>query len=304
MNKSREVTQSPSLALVGCRRCGLVFSYPQPTAAELEAYYGEPDGWESRMQTSDGAEERTSAQKLAEKHQRYSRELELLSPHLPGRDSARRTLDFGCGIGAWLDVLQDNGWETWGIEPGPQQRELAGRRHRMLDGPPSEPTFDLVVINHVLEHLRDPLAIMRSLATATLPGGRVFVSVPDLGRLGQHGKWSYVKSERHICSYTASSMQALLGLAGFRFVAHFDGSEWDAIAEAERWRLKMLAERTGEVLEPSGDPLEEAVSAMRAYAVEAERFAREKRARKAEERRARARPRESVLSAVRERFRR
>jgi 2-polyprenyl-3-methyl-5-hydroxy-6-metoxy-1,4-benzoquinol methylase len=277
-NTTRVVTSHERLGLFGCARCGLVFTHPQPTEAELRAYYGMADGWESRVGQSRKLDtEGELRRKLTIKRDRYERERVLLAPHV--RSKPGRVLDFGCGLGGWLDVLQDDGWETWGIEPGPQQRRIAGERHHMIDAPPEDETFDLIVINHVVEHLRDPGPTMRALAAAAVPGGQLFVSVPDLGRLGEHGKWRYVKSEHHICSYTAAAMTSLLGLAGFRVVAHFDTPEWDALAENERWRLKLLAEKTGEVVEPSGEPLTEAIHALEAYARNAERFAEQPRSR-------------------------
>jgi SAM-dependent methyltransferase len=283
-NTRKEVVPAPNLALLGCERCGLVHSHPLPTAAQLEAYYGTTEGWEARMRPeADVDAEAERAGKLAVKHQRYARERDLLAPCLPAAGEQRRVLDFGCGLGAWLDVLQDDGWETWGIEPGPQQREIAARRHRMVDQAPAEPTFELIVVNHVFEHLPDPLAVMRRLAAAAVPAGKIFVSVPDLGRLGEHGKWNYVKGERHICSYTASSLSSLLGLAGFRVVEHLANPEWDALAEAERWRLKILAERVVDPIDPSGAPLQEALEALTRYAERHEEFEVEKRERKRRE---------------------
>lgn len=273
-NKRHAVTSWNRLALLGCERCGLVFSHPLPTEAELNEFYSAPDGWESRLGDDDTSVDQQAelARKLGVKHERYSRARDMLAEYLTPRDRPRRALDFGCGLGAWLDVLQDDGWLTTGIEPGPQQREIAGRRHCMMATPPPEETFDLVVVNHVFEHLRDPMAVMRAIAACTVEGGRIFVSVPDLGRLPDHGKWGYVKNERHICSYTVDALESLLGLAGFRLLAHLDTPEWDALGESERWHLKVLAEKTGQVVHPAGEPLRAALDALRAYEPEAQRL--------------------------------
>jgi SAM-dependent methyltransferase len=277
-NDRRSITNWDQLALLGCNRCGLVFSHPLPTEAELDAYYSQPDGWESRTEGDPDTEQLADLdRKLESKHARYARVRDLLAEHLPPGDGPLRALDFGCGLGSWLDVLQDDGWRTAGIEPGPLQHEFAGRRHLMLDAPPTEPTFDLVIVNHVLEHLRDPLSAVRSLAACTLEGGHIFVSVPDLGRLPTHNRWKYVKSEHHICSYTVEALRSLLGLAGFRVIAHFDTPEWDALGAAEPLRLRVLGERTGQVVEPTGEPLGLAIEALRGYEAEAARLRAEAR---------------------------
>jgi SAM-dependent methyltransferase len=264
-NKARRTSPRPYLALVGCERCGLVRTHPLPTEADLGRYYGGAQGWEAR-DGGDGADSGPELdEKLERKRAKYARERDLLAPWLPST-GPRRAFDFGAGVGSWLDVLQEDGWETWGLEPGPGQREIAGRRHRMVEELPGGERFDLVVANHVVEHLRDPRTVLRSLAALTAPGGQLFVSVPDLGRLAEHGKLKYVTSDVHICSYTFSAMSSLLGLAGFRVLAHFDGREWDELAPLERARLKVLAESTGEPVEPQGEPLTAAIEALRAHA--------------------------------------
>lgn len=264
-NKARRTTDEDELALLGCERCGFAYSHPRPTDAQLEAYYSGSDGWEAREGGDDFAAGAALQDKLAVKREKYARERDLLAPLLPPAGTPRRTLDFGAGQGAWLDVLADDGWETWGIEPGPAQRELAARRHRMVDELPAGEHFDLVVVNHVLEHLRDPLAVLRALAGALTPEGRLFVSVPDLGRLGEHGRLKYVASDVHISSFTFEGMRSLLGLAGLRVVAHLGGEEWDELHPSERARLKVLAERGGPAEAPPPRPLDVAIAALRLH---------------------------------------
>jgi SAM-dependent methyltransferase len=264
-NRVRRLVRAPWLGLSGCERCGVVVSHPLPSERELEAYYGRPDGWEARGARRDDRAEQLE-RKLAVKRERYARERDLLAPHLPRAGTPRRTLDFGCGLGGWLDVLQDDGWETWGLEPGQEAATVAGRRHRMVEAVPVDERFDLVVINHVIEHLRDPLAVVASLSRATVPGGRLFVSVPDLSRLPEHLNFKYVvASEPHLCAYTRSALASLLGLAGFRVLATLATPEWDAVGPGEVRRLKLIAEKGNRELQPSGAPLEEAIAALGAY---------------------------------------
>ncbi len=268
------------LALMGCATCGIVFTHPLPTEGQLEAFYASGEGWEERISGDHPSRDAG----LAKKQKRHDRQLALLASHLDG-SAGRRSLDFGCGQGAWLDALQAAGWETTGIEPGPGQRRIAGRRHRMIDALPAEPEFDLIVSNHVFEHLRDPMGTIRTLAGALRPGGHVLLSVPDLSRLPAHQDLTYVRGEVHIFSYTHAGMASLLGLGGLEVVARLDTPEWDAVMPSEHKRLRVLARKTGQVRRPEGRPLDEAVESLRAYgrAEEPRRLAarREKESRRA-----------------------
>jgi len=257
-----------ALALLGCERCGLVFSTPTPTQAELDAYYGgsEGEGWDGRIEV----EPERMAERLERKRASNELDYALLAANAELPERPRRALDFGCGIGGWLDVLAADGWETAGIEPGARAAAAVEERHRLLEQIPAEPSFELVVVQHTLEHLDDPLAMLRKLGAATVPGGLVYVSVPNLPRLPEHGDFDYIASDKHISSFTHDSLRALLALAGFELVAHSNDPSWREPVERPQ-RVKRLAavgrRAQGEAPLPEA-PLECALAALRGYAAQ------------------------------------
>ena len=263
-----------NLALVGCERCGIVFSHPLPSDADLSAYYLSDRGWQRRISLDQARIDRT----LEAKRAVYARHLTTLERFLGDRGRGPwRAFDFGCGLGAWLDVLKDRGWETCGLEPGERARSVAAQRHPILKAIPEEAQFDLVIVNHVLEHLRDPLVVTQALAGATRPGGHIYVSVPDFGRLPKHRDFGYVKGEQHIFSYTSSSLRSLFALATFDMVAHSNESIWHGSPDQtdrastpipeglSAARLQAVGVWTGRKLELPPDPLAEALASMRGY---------------------------------------
>jgi hypothetical protein len=130
-----------SLVLAGCERCGLAYTVPRPTEEQLEVYYGTPDGWEARKERVERPEDQQRSKierTLENKRARRGAEFDRLCEQLPALERPGVALDFGCGLGGFLDVLQDRGWQTWGIEPGPRQREIAAERHRIVEEPPAE----------------------------------------------------------------------------------------------------------------------------------------------------------------------
>lgn len=276
-HNKRRLTRYHRLALHGCEDCGLVSVHPLPTPADTEAFYRDPGGWQGRLPV-----EAKVAAALAKRRRVHERHLELLARHAGGSGSGRprpRALDFGCGIGGWLDALQDAGWETFGIEPGPRSAAIAGRRHRLLAEVPLDPDLDLVVVHHVLEHLVDPGPTIRRLLAALAPGGVVWISVPNLERLGEHLDFNYVWSDKHVCAFTPDCLRSLLAAGQTEVVAHSDEPGFgDPDARVDR--LVCIGRRREDAVARPPQPLEAAVRALRAYGDAA--FAREQAAARAD----------------------
>ena len=71
-------------------------------------------------------------------------------------------------------------------------------------------SFTAVTAHYVLEHVTDPVAVMRKLRGLLAPGGRLLVSVPDV--LSNPGDLIVVD---HLSHFTCNSMARALTMAGF-----------------------------------------------------------------------------------------
>jgi SAM-dependent methyltransferase len=108
---------------------------------------------------------------------------------LPDRPAV---LDVGClGLGLYelcRRIRRDasvSGCDIITDQPIPEDMAF---RHCDLDAAPRLPfpddSFDLVVASHLLEHLRDPVAVYGEMARVCKPGGRIYVEVPS-----DHATW-------------------------------------------------------------------------------------------------------------------
>jgi SAM-dependent methyltransferase len=96
-----------------------------------------------------------------------------------------RLLDVGCGTG-WLAEHFPN-WS--GIDGSPDAVELGRAKGRAIQlGDVDQPLpfddeqFDGVVLKDLLEHVADPVAVVREARRVLVPGGTVFASSPDAQR--------------------------------------------------------------------------------------------------------------------------
>lgn len=144
----------------------------------------------------------------------------------PGK--AMRVLDVGCGNGAWLEMARDAGWQVGGVEPDPVSREQARTRgfdvRGAIDDWLTEPgSFDYVTMSHVIEHVHDPLALLRDSLALLRTGGGLFVDTPNVDALGHsiYGRhWRGLEPPRHLVLFNRDSLSKAVSDAGFRNIRY------------------------------------------------------------------------------------
>lgn len=246
--------------LTGCHDCGLLFVNPLPRREDLERQYSPEGAWAETRKVR--AQQPAQAPAV-----RDSRDvvLDALAAHAPvyAPPPAARVLDFGCGPGKFLDRLQDAGWETYAIEPS---TTAPFERHQKLEHPPQDGSFDLVLLNHVLEHVTNPLEILQQLARSLRPGGVLFVGVPAVDTLPQHRDFKYcVDGRHHLLCYSRTCLRGLLARAGLAMTATLEGPELDAVTKGQPLRLRLVATRGADAPAVPSSPLMPALNALAQY---------------------------------------
>jgi 2-polyprenyl-3-methyl-5-hydroxy-6-metoxy-1,4-benzoquinol methylase/glycosyltransferase involved in cell wall biosynthesis len=205
----RRLRRYAQAGLVRCLACGLIFSSRRPSDRELAAWYA-----------AYPVEERVSPVTAA-------RLQEIAASFDPYRRLGT-LLDVGAGSGHLLEAANRAGWSAHAIEYGPRQRErLAALGHRvhppLLEaGELEDGSFDVVVMQEVLEHVRDPAAELREVARVLRPGGLVYVTCPNFDSFSRRALgpgWTVVEYPEHLNYFTASTLRALMGRHGFQEVS-------------------------------------------------------------------------------------
>jgi 2-polyprenyl-3-methyl-5-hydroxy-6-metoxy-1,4-benzoquinol methylase len=143
--------------------------------------------------------------------------------------TGRRLYEVGCGVGILLDEARNRGYEVSGIEYSPGAARTAQERFGIVveEGSFSPPDasaaraggYDIVVVNHVLEHVDDPVAMLKGAATLLRPGGVLVVGVPDAADLWTRlsvwfGYYNVLAPEQHLWHFRQLSLDRLHRLAG------------------------------------------------------------------------------------------
>jgi SAM-dependent methyltransferase len=151
----------------------------------------------------------------------------------------RNVLDVGCGIGLNGQVARGRGARVVGIELHEAARRIAATRlDEVLSVDLEHPLalrealghrrFDLILCGDVLEHLRDPLAVLMRLLEHLDEEGRVVVSLPNIASWTMRlellgGRFDYEPSgildRTHLRFFTRASAEALLRDAGLELLS-------------------------------------------------------------------------------------
>jgi 2-polyprenyl-3-methyl-5-hydroxy-6-metoxy-1,4-benzoquinol methylase len=93
--------------------------------------------------------------------------------------------DVGCGSGAFLIHAKQRGWTCFGTEARPEAaEEMAQHDIKVFIGnldnaEISGVQFDLIHMNHVLEHVSDPVVVLASIRELLSDDGLAMVEVPN-----------------------------------------------------------------------------------------------------------------------------
>lgn len=133
-------------------------------------------------------------------------------------------LDVGCGGGAFLAGARDLGWRVVGVEPDPRAVEVATgvrgldvRLGTLEEQRFESDRFDAVTSSHVIEHVHDPLGLLRECARVTKPGGRIVVVTPNIQSLGRRWlgtSWIGLQPPRHLHLFSCATLRRLAVRAG------------------------------------------------------------------------------------------
>lgn len=216
--KARDrVSNLPGLfTIVRCLECDLERTDPRPTADTIIYYYPESYG---PYKLGDCATVGSSKLKLFfQKFFSYSnRKMPVATPG--------RMLEIGCASGAYLKRAQDKGWVVEGIEFSPQAAHMAQKNGFRVhvgsveSAPQPEIPYDLVVGWMVLEHVHEPVKVLKRLKEWVSSSGYLILSVPDRENIARKvfkSECYDIQVPTHLYHFNVKSLKATLASSGWK----------------------------------------------------------------------------------------
>src|SRR5580692_3381840 len=139
-----------------------------------------------------------------------------------------RLLDVGCGSGEWMLAMRQRGWEVEGCDfdenavKAAKQNGLKVKCGSLEEQNYPDNSFDAVTLNHVIEHVPDPVGILSECVRILKHGGKLVLVTPNSSSLGHRvfkASWRGLEPPRHLHLFSMQSMHRAVAMAGFQSVS-------------------------------------------------------------------------------------
>ena len=193
------------ISLHGCSACGFLFSNPRQTDEQIEKIFSVVN----ELGIPKWRQAHNPPQRMSE---RAGRIFKLISDCSSPPLSSRDVLDYGGRQGFNLVPFVDAGNHCFVLDY--VDVELARGVQLLgcnLSDIEPDRTFDLILLCHVLEHVREPLQMLEDLSRHLKPDGLLYVEVP----LGAHAEWDHLSEPMtHVNFFSEESLYKALHMAG------------------------------------------------------------------------------------------
>jgi 2-polyprenyl-3-methyl-5-hydroxy-6-metoxy-1,4-benzoquinol methylase len=235
-----------------CSKCGFTWLNPRPSKEDIPQYYPSYYTRESSFFPSDNKnyikklrnrirsmiieyslgpgtklpkKNRVLSSLLSRIHTYYYSNIYKKRP-IPPLHQKGRLLDIGCGNGHFLYIMKKTGWSTFGVEIDPESSRIARELYKLSifngyleDAHYQDHSFDAITITHVIEHLHDPISLLKESHRILCPGGRIYITTPNLESLGHRTSkknWFALEPPRHLHLWTPRTLRKTLEMADFK----------------------------------------------------------------------------------------
>lgn len=156
---------------------------------------------------------------------RNERKLQSLLDRLELFRQTNRLLDVGCSAAFFLKLARDRKWDVHGVEVSDfgvkfsrEQLNVPVFQGFLQDAHFPDATFDAAFSSHVIEHVRDPLSLLREMKRVLRPGGALVTVLPTQFASPSYrffGKWTGEGPPRHVSYFTKRLFETSLNNLGF-----------------------------------------------------------------------------------------
>ena len=191
----------------------LVYTHPQPSENILPKYYESED----YISHTDGKRSLFEKAYHFVKNIALKNKLQLINDL---QEQKGTLLDIGAGIGEFLSVAKENGWNCFGVEPSEKAKAIALKKGVTFADTTlqlEDHSFDVITMWHVLEHVPNIENQIKELKRLLKPNGTIIIAVPNFNSFDakQYGVfWAAYDVPRHLWHFSKTAIKLLFQKQG------------------------------------------------------------------------------------------
>lgn len=219
-----------------CKVCGGIFPRVFPSASTLGDAYGD------YYTSASGHRSSLLSQIVNVLRRDYNRRGVYNTP--------RTLLDYGCGSGKFLDFIHEKNAaiQLYGYDQFPPNDYKSDSFEYLTEHDlfKMRGKFDYITLGHVVEHLRDPVNVVKSLVDLLAPGGMIWISTPNAesSLIDEFGPWARdVDFPRHRFIFSETSLAQLFKFSDIDYQI-FQGPKINHFLNARSCLANVWGEKT------------------------------------------------------------
>jgi SAM-dependent methyltransferase len=167
---------------------------------------------------------------------------------LGAKRCAGRYFELGVGKGALYGKFLQSGWQCTGVEPGAWGCKFSGI-YADIDAVPPSTAADVVVALDVLEHVADPVNMLKKIHRLAAPAARLYCAMPNrqsARAIVCRSRWRMLRPLGHVNYWSRDSVLRAFSGAGFAI---------DELRKSDLWEprpIRSLRDAAGAALEHLG----------------------------------------------------
>ena len=234
---SKKTRDSKKHKIIRCLKCDHIQLFPVPTLNDEKKFYDE--NLQDKNINDVGSIKRARRKMMPDNTRRY----QFMKKIIPKKS---RVLEIGSGHGFFLEIMKTNGFDIIGYDISKEKRKYS---KKITDVPvydininekiPADNKFDIVVLFHTLEHITDPITLLKNIKKLLKPKGKILIEVPNSDdfhlKLNKFYKEFYWE-RAHIHYFNPNKLKYVIHKSGFKNI-RIVGVQRYGIENFFHWKL-------------------------------------------------------------------
>ncbi len=193
-----------------CATCGTMKTFPPKNSAAFDPQESHTSVYEKDVR-------------------KFEKLFQPIASKIKSYKPAGRILDVGCATGILLSLLKKEGYDITGIEPNRKEYLKANKRlgSTVINATINIYTrkhrkkFDVIIYNHVLEHIRDVGGELALAKRILKPGGIIVIGLPNTDNIIfslRKKYWEFLMPTQHFWHFGKKQIRQLLQKNGFKII--------------------------------------------------------------------------------------